>query len=205
MPWNRLAKKGKSFRVTNFSVGFLIPYITNIFRLILIINNKIVFSQGDNCCTFVLQFMKMHFLNKSITIICLIAFAISTIGVSVQMHSCKMSGQTKVALFPEIFGKTLSCCEVAKPAGNHHENSIQTVPCCNNVFKYSKISSLYNTFSGNNPFKYVLNVPDFGFVQEQITDFSNRIIAGSYRPPPEKLFGKILLHFIHNIKVDLPC
>jgi hypothetical protein len=147
----------------------------------------------------------MNLFKKSVAVICLIAFAISTTGISIQKHSCRMSGTTKVALFPEIFGQTISCCEIPAftPSGN--ANSVKQVPCCKNEFTFAKIASFYSlTFSASSITKLILNIPAFHLLQISLTEVPQRIIFTDYQPPPLILFGTSLLHFIHNIKIALP-
>jgi hypothetical protein len=148
----------------------------------------------------------MLFVKKSVAVICLIAFAISTTGISIQKHSCRMSGTTKVALFPEIFGNTVSCCEMKTPVASNHCNSVSTVPCCQNVFTYAKIISLYvYSFTGANLIKQLFTIPVIDFMQLVSNDIPVKSIFHYYKPPPVKYYGTKLLHFIHNIKIALPC
>jgi hypothetical protein len=148
----------------------------------------------------------MHLIKKSVVIICLIAFAISTTGISMQKHSCQMTGKTKVAWFPEIFGKNTTCCEPSSPVNSNNSNSIRKVPCCNNITKYAKVTSLYNNpFSAGKLIKIFLNIPEIHLFQNVVKAISHNISLINYRPPPIQFFGITLLHFIHNIKSDLPC
>jgi hypothetical protein len=147
----------------------------------------------------------MNLFKKSVAIICLIAFAVSTTGISFQKHSCSMSGTTKVALFPEIFGQTVSCCEIPAAASSSDANSVNRVPCCKNEFTFSKIASFYSrTFTASSITKLILNIPTFHLLQVSLTDVPQKIIFTDYQPPPLILFGTSLLHFIHNIKIALP-
>jgi hypothetical protein len=147
----------------------------------------------------------MNFLKKSVVIICLIAFAISTTGISIQKHSCRMSGTTKLALFPEIFGATTSCCEMKGTTTPSDANSINKVPCCKNEFTYAKISSLYTyTFTSASFVKQILDIPVLHLLQVSLANAPIKIIFTDYQPPPLILYGTSLLHFIHNIKIALP-
>lgn len=147
----------------------------------------------------------MHFVKKSVAIICLIAFAISTSGISMQMHSCRMAGTKKVSFFPEIFGSTTSCCEMTAASNSKDNCAVDNVPCCKNENKFAKIATIFNyQFSNNNLIKIVLNTPTialFTFSMEEVQYIS---ALSEYRPPPLQLFGIKLLHFIKNIKTDLP-
>ncbi|MEI6122597.1 MAG: hypothetical protein WCQ95_03120 [Bacteroidota bacterium] len=148
----------------------------------------------------------MNFLKKSVAIICLIAFAISTTGISIQKHSCRMEGTTKLALFPEIFGQTTSCCEMPGTTAANNTNSVKNIPCCKNEFTYAKIASLYNnTFLANSITKHLLNIPIVHLLQVSLQEVPQKVIFTDYQPPPLLLYGTSLLHFIHNIKIALPC
>ncbi len=147
----------------------------------------------------------MLFLKKSVAIVCLIAFALSTTGISFQKHSCQMSGTTKVSLFPELFGHNISCCESASNAKPKSGSSIDKVPCCNNVFKFAKISSFFNnTFSSDKVLKIFANLPKLVLFQSSLSEVSFKFVFSDYRPPPLIHFGKTLLHLIQNLKIELP-
>jgi hypothetical protein len=148
----------------------------------------------------------MNILKKSVAIICLIAFAISTTGISIQKHSCRMSGTTKIAVFPEIFGQTTSCCEMPGTTSANNSNSVKNVPCCKNEFTYAKITSFYNpVFSVNSITKLLLNIPMVHLLQISLQEVPQKIFFTDYQPPPLLFYGTSLLHFIHNIKIALPC
>lgn len=147
----------------------------------------------------------MHFVKKSVVIICLIAFAISTSGISMQMHSCRMAGTTKVAFFPEIFGSTTSCCEMPAASNSNDACAFGKVPCCKNENKFAKIATIFNyQFSSNNLTKLVLNIASFALFNYSVVEVQYISALSEYRPPPLQLFGIKLLHFIKNIKTDLP-
>ncbi len=146
----------------------------------------------------------MNFVKKSVAIICLIAFAISTSGISMQMHSCRMAGTTKVAFFPEIFGRTTSCCEMTA-VDSKDACAVGNVPCCKNENKFVKISTIFTyQFSSDNLIKLVLNIPKIILLKSTIEEVQYISVLSEYRPPPLLLFGIKLLHFIKNIKTDLP-
>jgi hypothetical protein len=147
----------------------------------------------------------MNLIKKSLVVICLIAFAISTTGISFQKHSCIMMGTTKVALFPEIFGQTISCCEIPAAASSGYANSVSKIPCCKNEFTFSKIASFYSqTFTARSITKLILNIPIFHLLQLSNIEVPEKIIFSDYQPPSLILFGTSLLHFVHNIKIALP-
>jgi hypothetical protein len=147
----------------------------------------------------------MNIVKKSVAIICLIAFAFSTTGISIQKHSCRMSGTTKIALLPEIFGATTSCCEMKGTTTSSDANSITKVPCCKNEFTYAKISSLYTyTLAYANFVKQILDIPLANLLQVSLANAPKKIAFTDYQPPPLILFGTSFLHFIHNIKIALP-
>ena len=148
----------------------------------------------------------MNVFKKSVAVICLIAFAISTTGISFQKHSCRMAGTTRVALFPEIFGQTISCCGIPASATSSDAHSVNKVPCCKNEFTYAKIASFFNqTYTASSITKLILNIPTIHLLQISLSEVPQKVIFTDYQPPPLILYGTTLLHFIHNIKIAFPC
>jgi hypothetical protein len=144
----------------------------------------------------------MHSLKNTVIFICLVAFVISTTGISFQIHSCRMSGKTKIALFPGIAGHTSGCCEKTKPLSTGESDSYGKIPCCTTITKYSKISVSYNSNSCISVISPV-KVTDNFIIQSPICDLSQKSIPTNYRPPPLQFVGKALLHFIQSIKIGL--
>lgn len=147
----------------------------------------------------------MLLFKKSVAIICLITFLISTIGISIQKHSCNMSETTKVILFPELFGSTSQCFADSCCDEEYVSCSLNNVPCCNNTFTYAKIDAIYSgTIASINLVKHILDIPVILALQTSINEVDSKTFFIDYIPPPIKLFGTSLLHFIHNIKIALP-
>ncbi len=147
----------------------------------------------------------MNLVKKSLVIICLIAFAISTTGISFQRHSCRMSGTTKVALYPELFGNVESCCLSFHPASLPDSHSIDKIPCCKNDFTYSRITTFFSqTFRTNIIIKVLYCLPGAQWIQTKLVEITQIKVLTDYQPPPLILFGTKLLHFFQNIKIALP-
>jgi hypothetical protein len=147
----------------------------------------------------------MNLVKKSLVIICLIAFAISTTGISFQKHSCSMMGTTEVALYPELFGKLVSCCLTFHADSVTDTPWVGNIPCCKNEFKYSRISTFFNqTFRANNIIKIVYCLPGVQWLQTKLVEVSRVKVLTDYQPPPIILSGTKLLHFLQNLKIALP-
>ncbi len=116
-----------------------------------------------------------------------------------------MAGTTKVAVFPELFGNSGSCCSMTPPPVSKNTNSVQEIPCCHNVFQYAKIVATYiYTFSGFNFIKIIFDLPVAAIMHLSAIDTPQNSAFADYESPPLSFFGTTLLHFIHNIKIALP-
>jgi hypothetical protein len=147
----------------------------------------------------------MHYLKKSIVLLCLMAFVISTTGISVQMHSCRMTGKTKVAVLPEIFGAANSCCNMQTSGHSKDNCSLDQIPCCKTGYTYAKVASWFSqSFSIKNFNSHFLNLPLAHLLNISLKEAPQKSSFSDYQPPPLLFFGTSLLHFIHNIKIALP-
>ena len=134
---------------------------------------------------------------------------IGTTGVSFYIHECSSSHKKEVVAFPELLNKTISCCCAGEVHGNvlsdEPVSSFSEPECCKNTHVYLKAP-----FSGF-PVLYQFNlyglrtvVPaDFMSLQynagsADISMFTPRVA----HPPPRS--GKILVHFLQQIKIPVP-
>jgi hypothetical protein len=151
----------------------------------------------------------MRYLKKAAVIVCLLAIIVSTNGITLQSHMCSMAGKTTQTLFPEVFGGTNSCCCSLNPMAygpsERGGTNISPVPCCKSTFKYSKVV-YYNDTRVDicSPLRVLVSIADFMLIQTLFTEDSASNFITQYRPPPLRFYGRALLRFIHQIRIDLP-
>jgi hypothetical protein len=150
----------------------------------------------------------MSILKKAGAIICLLAIMVSSTGISLQKHSCSMANKTYSVLFPEIFGAKTSCCCMsnvsAMPASGNGTSNVSEPPCCKSTFSFSKITTFFeNRVQVLNPVKSLIAV--YQNILQLLPANESQEISPiiSYWPPPPKLYGIILLHFTHQLKLHL--
>jgi hypothetical protein len=139
----------------------------------------------------------------------LAVFLAGTTGVSFYVHECSSSQKREVAAFPELFNNTVSCCCAEEVNGSalsgEQVSSISEPECCKNTHVYLKASftgfPLFYQFNPEVLQTYIL--ADFQSLQHnekvvEILNFTPRVD----HPPPRS--GKILIHFLQQIKIPAP-
>ena len=138
----------------------------------------------------------------------LMVFLFGITGLSIFHHTCSSSNQDKISVYAEIYkGAPVSCCE-DETFGSSPVNpadlpqNFQSAPCCKstNYFLALQIISerLYRIeVKDVTPISSPLPLP----LPEFSTD--NQLLVHSvyfqfYSPP---LFGKQLIHYLHQIKI----
>lgn len=145
----------------------------------------------------------------------LILFLVSSTGISFVIHHC-FTAQTEHIQF---FANTYKCeteteavklkpsCCCAKHAAAHEDKSLLHLgksDCCKNTYQFLKMTYQYeNTLTVIQ--QIVAHTP---FISRLIAVSSNSIETLThhqlYHPPPLQMFGKYLIHFIHNLKIPFP-
>jgi hypothetical protein len=144
-----------------------------------------------------------------LSLLVLAVFLTGTTGVSFFVHECTSSREKEVFPFPEIFDNKVDCCCDGE---NQHEvidgnqiSSLNAPECCKNTHIYLKAS--FNGFP-----QFFQFTPDLS-AKNIPTDFLNSLHEDIYseiktteprvdHPPPRS--GKILIHFLQQIKIPAP-
>jgi hypothetical protein len=150
-----------------------------------------------------------HAVRISFLFLVLVIFITWTTGVSFYIHECNSSHKKEVVAFPEIFNNNISCCcqdEIHGSITSYEPVSSFSEPeCCRNTHVYLKASftgfPMFYQFNPEVLQKVILL--DFLSVQhnenvEEIAFFAPRVD----HPPPRS--GKILIHFLHQVKIPAP-
>lgn len=148
------------------------------------------------------------------TLFLLLVFLFGTTGLSVFHHFCHSSNEGNVTLYPEIFQSSgSSCCENESATGYACANyesvpadplfqHIDAAPCCKSSTTLFKLEILTERVE-----KLVLNnvsepQPLFSVSLNTMPPFELLLLKPAhfqfYSPP---LFGKMLVHFLHQMKI----
>jgi hypothetical protein len=139
----------------------------------------------------------------------LAVFLAGTTGFSFYIHECSSSHEREVALFPELFNKTVSCCCAEEVHGSipsdEPVSSFSEPECCKNIHVYLKAAFTgFPLFYQFNPQVLQTSIPpDFLSMQqnEKVTEIVSYIPRVDH-PPPRS--GRVLIHFIQQIKIPAP-
>jgi hypothetical protein len=154
--------------------------------------------------------LKMKKLFRTVFLFLMLAvFIIGTTGISFYIHECSSSKNREIIAFPELLNKTVSCgCagEVYRSVPSEEPVSSFSEPeCCKNIHIYLKASFTgFPQFYHFNPELLQTVVPaDLLSLQHneklaEISTFTPRVD----HPPPRS--GKILVHFLQQIKIPAP-
>ena len=139
----------------------------------------------------------------------LAVFLTGTTGVSFYVHECSSSNKREVVAFPELFNNTVSCCCAEEMQGialsDEPVSSFSEPECCQNTHVYLKASFTgFPLFYQFNPEVLQKSFPA-GFLSMQHNEKVLEIISFTPRvdhPPPRS--GKILIHFLQQVKIPAP-
>jgi hypothetical protein len=162
------------------------------------------------CCIiylgiFVLEFEGgMKLVKKTTAFLCILAMMYASAGISLQRHSCSMSGRTTHQAFPEVFGATSSCCPAPQKSESTGTASVDKAACCKNIFYYYKLP-VFNEQRVSDPglLKIISCLPAIILPSVLPVNYAFSASDADYRPPPLKAYGKILLSCIHQLKFHL--
>ena len=139
-------------------------------------------------------------------LILLAVFLFGITGLSIFHHNCTSSNQQRISLYAEIFREAPgSCCgdEVTEPSGHVAvQQQFDAVPCC----KSTNIFLTLHFFSERLP-KLVVQtvetaaVPFLTPLCPVAAIDQQPLAAGLFRVHSPPLFGKQLIHFLHQIKI----
>jgi hypothetical protein len=145
-------------------------------------------------------------IRNSLIFLMLAAFLTASCGVSFYVHECRSSQTRDVFAFPEIFNQRSSCgCEeVATGPAPDPFISFHEQDCCktSHVYLKAKISGLpvFSQAEGKLLFTAAqVDLPGLTLVNEKSPQIKE--VISFYHPPP--LYGKELIHFLHQIKIPL--
>jgi hypothetical protein len=139
----------------------------------------------------------------------LLIFFTWTTGVSFYIHECNSSHKKEIIVYPEILNKSASCCCVAGVGANiptfEPFSSYNEPECCKNTHIYLKASFTgFPTFYQFSPEVLQKIVPsDFLSVRQNEKLNGVAFIASRVDHPPPRS-GKILIHFIQQVKIPAP-
>lgn len=143
----------------------------------------------------------------------LLVFLFGTTGISVFHHICSSSNQEDVSVYPEFFKKSGSGCCVDEETGyacSQRVNScnealgqhIDASPCCISILSFFKLDIL--TVRAHQLLINDVLVQLVDYTDSLITTLSADrpfIIPGHFQFFSPPLFGKVLVHFLHQMKI----
>jgi len=143
-----------------------------------------------------------------IVIMVLVIF-FSTTGISLYIHFCSCLNTTNYTFFPEFIKNKNNCCCEEKNNNTDNVNlyNFQNNDCCKNKHLLYKLNTylipllLKITEKISFPLLFCYESEKLVYAIFSQTDFNK--LYTYYFPPPH-LYGKILLLFIHHIKIPLP-
>ena len=139
----------------------------------------------------------------------LAAFLFGTTGVSFYIHECSSSQTKEVFAFPELLNKAVTCCcadEVHGSSSSDEPVSSFTEPeCCKNTHHYLKVSfagfPVFYQFNPD-PLQKIITANLMNLVPNDLESELSHFTIRVDHPPPRS--GKILIHFLQQIKIPAP-
>ena len=136
-------------------------------------------------------------------------FLVATTGFSYVKHYCNTSKTEHLQFFTDNYKckteietpKNCCCSKHASSCKNNSKIHYKTSECCNNTYQYLKIAHPFNLRLSI--VKLVVDLcPFITSINNSLNNTNDLEVAHHlYQPPPLLLFGKYLIHFIHNIKI----
>jgi hypothetical protein len=153
----------------------------------------------------------MKLIKHTGVLIILVIFLAGSTGITFSLHTCLSAGKTDVTVFPGLFEKNEGCCcgsdapaSLASP--DPLPASWDAPDCC----VLSKVFFKTITFPAPETIKMSPAVVDLFQIGQAFAETScptsretvNTLPLPDPSPPP--LSGKLLVHFLHQVKIPFP-
>jgi len=146
-----------------------------------------------------------HF-RKMVTVLLALEIIISSAGLSAYLHHCNCSGENDLSVFPLYsIAKADSCgsLNTNKTHSDESRSDISQTECCSNTYLYLKLPVFFDRIIF---FHYLSDILSDGMVISDTKQYEKQpdFIISVYISPPAPRYGKMLVFFIHNLKIPLP-
>ncbi len=139
----------------------------------------------------------------------LLLFMAGNTGISFYIHTCGSSQKKEVLVFREIFQQKIACCcddnLVLQITGNS-ESTYNDADCCriSHLFIKSPFPGFPVLEKYSVPEFQVAHFPEAALLKLQFIQDSKASYIPSPDPSPPPLYGVILVHFLHQIRIPEP-
>ncbi len=138
----------------------------------------------------------------------LMVFLFGITGISIFHHGCTSSSNQQVTVYAEIYWQApVSCCEgeAFEPSRGHHDGlpqHITATPCCKSINTFLALhiaTERINSLKLQQTAPVVINTP--ALLPVALPENPVRLQTSRFQFHSPPLFGKELVHFLHQIKI----